>query len=418
MSMSEQDSHVTDAAERMISEFEQAWLAATPPSIVSLVDELLSRETLSEPLLAELCIVDLEFRWQQEIVTAVSHDELGSRPKLRDYKTLLGLQSPLAFEVHHLAEEYRIRSIWGDKPTPDQFLSEFSMPNPALLQAIKEVDKQLTSDDAGADHFGTAKHVIPSDDPRAPLPFSDYVLHELVGAGGIGKVYRATQRSLERSVAVKTLAKSLQRDPIAVDRFVDEARALARLKHPSIVGVHGLGRYPGGGYFLVMDFVPGTTLEDVLGSTSLSRHQAIGIVAKLAEAMEYAHSQGVIHCDLKPSNILIADDNELFVSDFGFAELWQESHFFSLNNPGQRGGTLGYTAPEWLEDATTRPMPTIDVYSLGAILGELLCDDEVADQGIANACSKAMAVDPADRYQSASDFGDAIRSIQARRASE
>ncbi|MEO8499167.1 MAG: protein kinase [Planctomycetota bacterium] len=99
----------------------------------------------------------------------------------------------------------------------------------------------------------------------------------------MGKVYRATQRSLGRSVAVKALAKSWQRDAVAVDRFVEEARTLARLHHPNIVGVHGLGRFPGGGYFLVMDYVAGNTLESYRNSGSMTSAEAVSIVATLAD---------------------------------------------------------------------------------------------------------------------------------------
>lgn len=406
--MTSQEAIAAELAERIISEFEQAWLSESPPSIAKFVTESPISGTSSAQLLAELCVVDMEFRWQQEATAPSLQDDLGPRPRLRDYEKSLSLVPQLQFDVSCIVEEYRVRSLWGDMPTPDQFLSEFPQPSPTLLQAIKEVDQELSNDDVGIDHFAAVNRIAAENDPRAPLPFSDYILHELLGTGGIGKVYRATQLSLERSVAVKTLAKSLQRDPIAVDRFVDEARTLARLSHPNIVGVHGLGQYPGGGYFLVMDFVKGTTLDELQMSHPLSRSESIEVVRRLAETIDYAHGKGVIHCDLKPSNILIADDNSLFVSDFGFAELWHDVRQNLSNDIERRGGTFGFTAPEWLEDATVQPAPTIDVYSLGAVLAKLTEDVTASDDPLGKVCNTAMSRLPGDRFQTAREFRQAL----------
>ena len=408
--MSEEAGRANDPDEQVIADFERLWLSPSSPSIGEFISNRLVEGNDSNHLLAELCIVDMEFRWRSDQGAAVLQDDLGSCPTLQDYEAQFANSQGLAFGVSQLAEEYRVRRLWGDKPSPDQFLAESAMPNATMLQAIKDIDRQLANDDIGTDHFAATAKRTPAIDPRAPLPFADYVLHEMIGAGGIGKVYRATQRSLERDVAVKTLAKSIQHDPIAVDRFVGEARTLARLRHANIVGVHGLGQYPGGGYFLVMDFIPGNTLEQWQRSAEFSSHQAIEIVRKLAAAVDYAHTQGIIHCDLKPSNVLLANDNEPIVSDFGFAEFWQEIHRNSSSDIDRRGGTFGFTAPEWLDDPTIQPDPTIDVYSLGAVLAYLLRASETKDHAIAEVCGKARSIEPSDRYQSACEFGKAIRS--------
>ncbi len=399
------------AFDQSVRTFELAWESDEPPSVIEFVRQLDLAGSLTTELLAELCVVDMEYRWRQTAARLTLDDPLVPRPRLRDYERVFEQYAGLNFDSNQFAEEYRVRRLWGDAPTPDQFLAEFPIANPQLLHAIRRIDRELAGDNVGVDSF-TRTPLPPLEyDPRAPLSFTDFTLHELIGAGGMGKVYRATQRSLHRNVAVKALAKSLQRDPLAVDRFVDEARTLARLHHPNIVGVYGLGRFPGGGYFLVMEYIAGQNLEVHRSSRQLAAAEVVTIVSKLAHAIEYAHSRGVIHCDLKPTNVLLATDKHLLITDFGFAELMHTAHVSPSSDNDRRGGTLGYTAPEWLEDDSAAPLPTIDVYGLGAILGKLLERCPTASTELADIRDKALSRNPADRYQSAGEFAAALRRV-------
>ena len=141
----------------------------------------------------------------------------------------------------------------------------------------------------------------------------------MIGAGRMGKVYKAWQHSASRPVAVKFLRKSLMRHPRVVERFVEESRIVTRLRHPNIVGVLGLGRTPGGSYFIVMDLVNGPNLDEVARGRVSSVGEAVRWMIETCAALEHAHARGVIHCDLKPANLLIDEPGSVRVTDFGLA---------------------------------------------------------------------------------------------------
>lgn len=141
---------------------------------------------------------------------------------------------------------------------------------------------------------------------------------------------------------------------------------MAKVCHPSIVGVHGLGQYPGGGYFLVMDWVDGENLQQKVDRAPLPVAEAVRIVNNVAGAISAAHHGNVLHGDLKPANILISRQNAVYVADFGLASLRSQT----LNTNTIRGGTLAYLAPEQL---TNTPLDfSVDVYGLGGLLYSIL----------------------------------------------
>src|SRR5262249_40768306 len=151
----------------------------------------------------------------------------------------------------------------------------------------------------------------------------------------------------------------------ATIRFLEEAEFLARLRHPGIVTVHGLGHLPDGGHFLVMDLIEGSDLAREMSTGPVPVVQALRWVSEAADAIEHAHQQGVIHCDLKPSNLLLDRAGHIHVTDFGLGR--------SLSGDRQSvGGTAGFMAPEQV-DATWGPIsPRTDVHGLGAVLYALL----------------------------------------------
>ncbi|MEO8496192.1 MAG: hypothetical protein ABI614_14070, partial [Planctomycetota bacterium] len=184
--------------ERSVEAFECTWAENKPPSLEAFVSELDARGGLTLGILAELCLVDMEHRWRRTDAEFALDDSLSSLPRLRDYEKRFRHFAGLIFDASRLAEEYRVRRLWGDAPTPDQFLAEFATAKPQLLLAMRQIDIELAGDHVSVDPFVRPPLRAFEFDPRAPLPFADFTLHELIGAGGMGKVYRATQRSLGR----------------------------------------------------------------------------------------------------------------------------------------------------------------------------------------------------------------------------
>ncbi|WP_442483797.1 protein kinase domain-containing protein [Aeoliella sp. SH292] len=242
-----------------------------------------------------------------------------------------------------------------------------------------------------------------------PLKYADYVLEKLVGAGGMGKVFRARDKVSGAIVGVKSLHKSRQRDPRAVERFVQESQILQRLSHPHIVRVEGLGQFPSGGHFMVMEFVEGCDLASHLARRKMDATFAYQVVRQIAEALAYAHAHGVIHGDLKPANVMLGPAGKVTVTDFGFA------HLVGPNPQGLQsvGGTLGYMAPEVL-DGSSHPTPASDVYSFGRLVRQLLTSagtdpsENEAIEALARIARKCMALNPANRYRSASELQRAL----------
>jgi len=204
-----------------------------------------------------------------------------------------------------------------------------------------------------------------------PLPaaFGDYELHEEIGRGGMGVVYRATQKSLGRTVALKMLLRRDLASPADLARFRSEAEAAARLDHPGIVSIFEVGECDGHPFYS-MQFVEGTTLSRRLAGGRLPPREAAALVAKVADAVQAAHDRGVLHRDLKPSNILIDALGEPHVSDFGLAKRLEGDA--SVTHTGAILGTPCYMSPEQAAGSRGDVGPTSDVWSLGAILYQTL----------------------------------------------
>jgi eukaryotic-like serine/threonine-protein kinase len=237
-----------------------------------------------------------------------------------------------------------------------------------------------------------------SDAPRPEeglIPYCDVMLLRQLGQGGMGKVYRAHLRGSDVPVAIKLLRKPLRGHAMAAARFREEASVLARLRHPGIIAVHGIGVLPDGGHFLVMDLVEGS---DLARQPHPPVDMALRWVAEAADAIAYAHSMGVVHCDLKPSNLLLAQGGHILVGDFGLAR--------SLaSDDAPHGGTIGFMAPEQC-DPVAKISPRTDVYGLGAVLRTLV---PKPPPGIETVCERCLAANPADRYPSAAAFAAALR---------
>jgi eukaryotic-like serine/threonine-protein kinase len=265
-------------------------------------------------------------------------------------------------------------------------------------------------------------------------PGGRYRLVRRIASGGMGEVWQADDTVLGRRVALKMLVEELAADDRATRRFVREARATARLAHPNVARVYDFGR-GGGPPFLVMELLEGETLAARLASGPLPPAEAARVAAAVADALEAAHERGIVHRDVKPSNVMLTPGGEVKVLDFGIAAAADETH--STTGSGLYA-TVAYVSPERVagEPAT----PASDVYSLGAVLYELLCGRppfpgsspalvaraHLHDQPVpvrqlapwvparlAEACEAAMAKDPARRPSSAASLAIRLRAASA-----
>ena len=258
-----------------------------------------------------------------------------------------------------------------------------------------------------------------------------YRLVARVAGGGMGEVYRGHDILLDRAVAVKILQPSLAADPELVERFKDEARAAARLTHTNIVAVHDWGAADAQTYYMVMEFVPGTDLRDLLvGRGSLAPAQAAEIMACVCDALAAAHAAGVVHRDVKPENVLIARNGRVKVADFGIAVVADADRTMP---GGGIPGTLRYLSPE--QASGHEASPASDVWAAGAVLSELLTGrppqqgsgadllrrrsaeppvppssfDPTLPAALDEIVLRACALDPAERFPDASEMAQALR---------
>ncbi|MDJ0974414.1 MAG: serine/threonine-protein kinase [Planctomycetota bacterium] len=252
--------------------------------------------------------------------------------------------------------------------------------------------------------------------------FPELEIMELLGQGGMGVVYRARQRTLDRVVALKVLPEALSRDPAFAERFTREARALAKLSHPHVVGVYEFGERTGL-YYLLMEYVDGVTLRQLMRTGSLNPREALTIVPQICEALQYAHEQGVVHRDVKPENILLDRKGRVRVADFGLAKLADPGPAdFTLTGTHQVMGTLHYMAPEQYKtpaDVDHRA----DIFSLGVVFYEMLTgelpvgnfkkpsSEKDLDARVDEIVMRALERERDARYQNAKDVEDDVETV-------
>jgi serine/threonine protein kinase len=208
-------------------------------------------------------------------------------------------------------------------------------------------------------------------DPGDRLLNGQYRIQRLLGRGGFGFVYQARDTLLDRDVAVKELIPGLVGDEVMLKRFLVEARATMELTHERIVRTHNVFQ-EASNYYIVMEYMPGGSLEEMLRERgSLPVDAAVQGAAQVCEGLEYAHQHGVVHCDLKPANILFSSEGSAKVADFGIAHVSEEMLTRTWMTPqGFVAGTLPYMSPEQADGA--RDDPRVDLYALGAVLYRML----------------------------------------------
>ena len=258
-----------------------------------------------------------------------------------------------------------------------------------------------------------------------PTQFGDYELKEEIGRGAQGVVYRARQKSLNRTVALKIVALGHWASTTHLKRFRLEAEAAAGLNHPSIVPIHEIGERDGCCYFS-MNFVDGKALDEVAKREPMSTRAAAQLVAKLARTVNYAHERGILHRDIKPGNILLDGEGEPHLTDFGLARLVAAES--TVTRTTEALGTPSYMAPEQARGDNATLTRAADIYSLGAVLYQLLTNrppflgattyetvrllleteprpprllNSKVDRDLSTICLKCLEKDPQRRYSSA-----------------
>ena len=269
-----------------------------------------------------------------------------------------------------------------------------------------------------------------------------YKILEKIGQGGMAEVYKGFQSNLNRYVAIKVLGRTLRDDPVFTKRFQREAQASASLSHANVIRIFDYGAFEGG-HYIVMEYIEGTDLRAEMDrrkreGRGFTPGETLHILSQVAEALDYAHKQGVIHRDIKPANILLSSEGQVVLSDFGLAMLRNRVSQMTM---GHSFGTPEYIAPEQAIDSRAA-VPQSDVYALGAILYEIVANrppfyaesplslalmhvnEEPAPPrryapnlpaAVEAVILRALAKDPADRFPTAQAMVDALRRAWAGR---
>jgi len=261
-----------------------------------------------------------------------------------------------------------------------------------------------------------------------------YQIEGRIGSGGMAEVYRAHDLMLERTVAVKLLREDFSKDPAFRERFRQEAKAAANLSHPNIVTIHDFG-FDETQIFIVMEYIPGTDLKTILASRgSLSVDETLPLIIQACAGVGYAHRAGLVHCDVKPHNMIVTPDQRLKVTDFGIARALASIRPQEVNNVVW--GSPQYFSPE--QAAGRPPSPASDVYGLGVVLYEMLTGrlpfiaetssglsymhrtvaptppsqlNPLIPPALEQACLKVLSKEPSARYRTADQFGRVLISL-------
>ncbi|QDT63213.1 protein kinase domain-containing protein [Calycomorphotria hydatis] len=281
--------------------------------------------------------------------------------------------------------------------------------------------------------------------PKTTTVPADYSINSKLGAGNMGVVYDATQRSMNRPVALKTIKPEGRKQRDQLDNLASEAIVTGNLVHPNIVPVYDLGRDSEGNLFYSMKKVQGTTWDETLKSNSEAKN--LDIFLRVCDAVAFGHSRGVVHRDLKPENVIVADYGEVLVMDWGLAYATKDfARIDSIIQNVTMGGSPAYMSPEaarnfmvmggFVEGSPTQITPSVDIYLLGSILYEMITgypphsgrdlmacvvaasnnkirDAKDANPGLLEIAMKAMATNVEDRYQTVEELQEAVHEYEA-----
>jgi hypothetical protein len=274
------------------------------------------------------------------------------------------------------------------------------------------------------DRSATTAIAAPPDIAALAGLVEDVEIERFIGAGGMGAVYCACQTRLDRRVALKILPLHHSGDPAFVERFLREARALARLNHPHIVTVHD-ARQSGPYLYILMEYVDGASLRELISGGKLDAGEALRLVPQICDALQYAHDRGVVHRDIKPENILLDQDGQVRIADFGLAMLFQDPSLqVTLTAPNVRMGSVRYMAPEQMKGSAGVDHRA-DIYALGVTFYEMLTGAPPAldfkppsrvvavDRRVDGVVARTLKESPAERYQQAAELKRDVERIAA-----
>lgn len=417
-SLGDLDDSDWDALEEAVRRFEDSWRTGKSPDLSRYLPD--RPAGVRQRALLELVKVDSEYQLQAGHLRPVEV-YLDSWPELRVPEATIEL----------LEAECHTRATFGQPATSEELVGRFR-------ELAQHIDCERIAREAveGREESilgscgGSAGEEIPMRPSTwRPLPIGfrvgRYEIVGILGAGGMAWVYHAHDNGLNRDVALKVPRFS---DQECVDRFVQEGRAAASIDHPHVCRVFDAGEIDGVSY-IAMALIDGMTLNERLENGPLDPREAAEIACKVATAVEVVHAEGILHRDVKPSNVMIQPNGEPVLMDFGLART--ESDITRLSQTGSFLGTLPYMAPEQL---TRKPTDRrSDIYSLGLVLYHMLAGklphsadtllkrprpaglqspQSIApdiDDDLETICTKALAARPEDRFQTAAEMAEALR---------
>ena len=300
-----------------------------------------------------------------------------------------------------------------------QCLIKLGLPTGADPEKITKTD-----DGSGAPTNQTPPNRFnPPEPAQLAKQFPQLEILTLLGQGGMGAVYKARQKQLDRLVALKILPPEVGETKAFAERFTREARSLARLNHLHIVTVYDFGLTEDGLYYFVMEYVDGTDLRQVIQAGKLEPAEALAIVPQICDALQFAHKKGIVHRDIKPENILLDKEGNIKIADFGLARLLDRPpSAYTLTAAGHRMGTPHYMAPEQIEHPH-HVDHRADIYSLGVVFYEMLTGQlpighfvppsqkVQVDIRLDKVVLKSLAHEPERRYQHASEIKTDVETI-------
>lgn len=410
---------------RAVESFEEQWQRDGSSDIGAQLPNVPSNER--RELLHELIKIDLEYRWQSHSKRHVE-DYAVDFPEIKESGEL-----PLDLII----EEIHVRATTGVPVTHAEIEARFPGRSEELISLANDAIRSRISRDADTLPI-TAKNQSEISQHTLGKRLGRYELLAVVGQGAFATVYRAKDSQLRREVAIKVTHSALLLDPAAAKRVQREAASAARLRHPAIVPVHEVAEHLGQP-FIVSALVPGPNLAEKLRQSPHEPEQVAAWVQRIAEGLDYAHQQGVIHRDVKPANILFDADCLPLLVDFGLAR--DDDVAATLTRHGDLLGTPAYMSPEQAAGRGHQVDGRTDVYSLGVVLYEMLCG-QVPFQGSAASvlqrvihddppsprqfrlnipndletiCLKAMSKEPHRRYATAGDMAADLQAFREHR---
>lgn len=409
--------------EDLLSKFEENWTSDSISQFNISDSKIHSWKTEDlEFLVSELIGIDFELRLKNsgkigEFIELLSFIQF-YRNDFSDYvdtrKLTLLLLSEAIRDAKYSERKYNFRP----------YLNEFR-------DELNEIQKSI--DDEYQNEFEPPRSSFETHSSQINAKWSRYKLKRLIGTGSHAKVYFAIDLETGENVAVKFMRKQFHHHAARIEAFINEAKTLKKFHHENVINIRGLGQVPNGGYFIVLDWIPGRSLHEQLETQEfISESQIRQWAQQICQGLQHIHNQGIIHCDLKPANILLNEDNRILITDFGFAKYLKDE----VRQASGIQGTVNFMAPEQIDPQRGQISPATDIYAVGVILYlfltkrlpfigktfeeialEKLSSEFIADprkfncnisESIASICMKCLHMKPSLRFSTVDELYKAI----------